>query len=188
MHFENKNPYIFLICGNAKSGKDIVASFIKEYFEEKNKKTINLQYTTYIKKYTKNIIGWDGKEETKPREFLNHLGVELIKMQIDPAFTVRRTIEDVKVYSYFYDCITVSDVRFVEEVEVPKKTFKKVFSIHVESPTSMQALSESAKEHSTAHGFDHYDHFDYTIVNDRDLDTLKEKVETILKEVEINEH
>ena len=52
--------------------------------------------------YIKDYFGWDGSEETKPRELLQNLGVELIKTHIDDSMLVRRMVEDIKVYSYFF--------------------------------------------------------------------------------------
>ena len=188
MEYQNKNPYIFIICGKPKSGKDTVAVLIQKYYAEKNKKVMNLQYSSYIKRYAKKIVGWDGQEETKPREFLNTVGMELIHDTIDSNFTIRRTLEDMQVYAYFYDVLTVSDARFVKEIEEPKKLFSHVFSIHITSPVGESALDSKAIQHRTNHGLDDYHTYDYEIVNDKGIEELKEKVYTILKEVEKNEH
>lgn len=76
----------YIICGKARHGKDTIAEIIKEYYEQKNKKLINLQYSSYIKEYAKKISNWDGSEETKPRELLQQLGTNVIRQKIDPLF------------------------------------------------------------------------------------------------------
>lgn len=185
---KKKEPVIYLLCGKPKSGKDVAATIIQKYYGLQNKKTINLQYSSYVKKYAESIMGWDGKEQTKPRDFLNYLGTEIIKDTIDPEFSLQRTLQDIEVYSYFFDTITISDVRFVDEIEVPKKRFSQVISIYIESPVGEDALAPKASAHRTNHGLDHYHNYDYYINNDTSMEALEEKIIKILKEVEKDEH
>ena len=42
MEIKETKPYTFIICGKARNGKDTIGGFIKEYYENHNKKTINL--------------------------------------------------------------------------------------------------------------------------------------------------
>ena len=83
MNLEEKEPFIFIISGKARHGKDTVAKMIRDYYERIGLNTINLQYSTPIKEYAKKISSWDGSEETKPRELLQTLGTELIRQKID---------------------------------------------------------------------------------------------------------
>lgn len=188
MEYQNKNPYIFIVCGKPRSGKDTVAALIQEYYTAKKKKVMNLQYSSYIKRYAKKIVGWDGDEASKPREFLNTIGMELIHDKIDKDFLLRRTLEDMMVYAHFYEVLTVSDARFVKEIEEPKKRFTHVISVHVTNVMSESALDSKASAHRTNHGLDGYKNYDYEIANQGDINQLREKVYTILKEVEKHEH
>ena len=70
---------IFVISGKARHGKDTVALDIKEIYEKKGLRVINLAYGSYIKEYAKKISDWDGKEESKPRELLQELGTDVIR-------------------------------------------------------------------------------------------------------------
>ena len=92
MKIEEKNPFIFIICGKARHGKDTVAQMIRNSYENIGLNTINLQYSTPIKEYAKKISSWDGSEETKPRELLQILGTELIRQKIDFLFFVKRQV------------------------------------------------------------------------------------------------
>ena len=105
MEIKETKPYTFIICGKARNGKDTIGGFIKEYYENHNKKTINLQYSSYIKEYAKVISNWDGSEETKEsvRSILQLVGTEIVRDNIDEDFFVKRLCDDIKVYSYFYD-------------------------------------------------------------------------------------
>ena len=120
---------IYVICGKARHGKDTTALAIKEAY--KDKKVINLSYGSYIKEYAKKISDWDGNDETKPRELLQHLGTEVIRNQIDKEFFVKRLCDDIRVYSYYFDVITISDARFPNEIITPKKLFDNVVTIKV---------------------------------------------------------
>ena len=75
MEFVKRNPKIFILSGIARSGKDTVAKIIKDYYKEKD--TIIISFGHYIKDYVKRVSDWDGSEETKPRDFLQQLGIEL---------------------------------------------------------------------------------------------------------------
>lgn len=180
-----RNPKIFLIAGKARHGKDTIGDFIEKFYHDS--KTIRLQYSYYIKEYAKRISNWDGSEETKPRELLQQLGTDLIREQIDEMFFVKRMCEDIEVYSYFFDVIIISDVRLVPEITVIQEKFKNVVVLHVERPNFETELSQKQQQHKTETGLDHFDQYDYRIINDDTLDTLQERVNTIVKEVEENE-
>ena len=53
---------VYVISGKARHGKDTVALDIKEIYENKRLKVINLAYGSYIKEYAKRISNWDGAE------------------------------------------------------------------------------------------------------------------------------
>ena len=61
----------------------------------------SLQFSYYIKDFVKRLTDWDGTEETKDqyRSEMQRLGTEIVRKQIDPKFFIKRTIEDIRVYS-----------------------------------------------------------------------------------------
>lgn len=181
MEIENKNPLIYLISGKARHGKDTTAAIIKDYYLEKGKKVITLQYSSYIKEYAKKISNWDGSEETKPRELLQQLGTNVIRKKIDPLFFVDAIIKDMKVYSYFFDVIIVSDVRTPEEIDHPKDDFKNVISFNIRRVNFEDGLTEEQRKHYTEIALDNYNKFDYIVMNDGTIENLKEKVNNILE-------
>ncbi len=183
MEFENKNPKIIILSGKARAGKDTSAEFIKKYYEKKNKKIINLQYSSYIKEYAKKITNWDGSDETKPRQLLIDLGTNLIRKQIDRYLFVNRMIEDIKVLSYFFDIITISDARLEEELLIPKEKFKNVKLIKVERPNFENGLTNDQKKSLTETGLDNFNNYDYIINNNSDLDYLEKIVDKMLEEL-----
>jgi len=175
---------IYVISGKARHGKDTTALAIKEIYEKENKKVINLAYGNYIKEYAKNISDWDGSDETKPRTLLQQLGTEIIRNKIDDKFFVKRLCNDIRVYSYFFDVITISDARFVDEIEEPKKLFNDVITIKVIRDGFESNLTKEELKHKTETALDDYNDYDFVIHNDGTILELNEKVALLVKEVE----
>ncbi|MDD4547199.1 MAG: hypothetical protein PHI05_00395 [Bacilli bacterium] len=181
MDLKTEQPKIYILSGKARSGKDTVAKVIKTVCEENNLKYINLQYSSYIKEYAKRISNWDGSDETKPRTLLQQLGTEVIRQQIDEMFFVKRIISDIKVYSNFFDVITISDARYKEEIEFPKEEFEDVISISVVRPSGESSLTEEQQQHLSEKALDGYDKHDYVITNDKELVDLENETRKILE-------
>lgn len=179
MEFINRNPKIIILSGKAESGKSLVASIIKDYYSKHDIKTVVVSYASYLKGYAKEVLGWDGNEKSKPREFLQQVGVELIKNRIKSNMLIDRIIDDVKVYSYFFDVIVISDARFIDEIELIRNNFSNVSVIHVLGKDNSLTIKE--KNHSTETGLDSYNDYDFVVNNSGNLDELKEKVFEVLK-------
>lgn len=183
MEFINRNPKIYIFAGKARSGKDTCAGFIREYYEKKNQKILNLQYSTYLKEYAKKITDWDGNDDTKPRQLLIDLGTDLIRGTIDRYLFVNRMLEDLKIMSYFFDVIIISDARLIEELEVPRKKINNVKIINIIRPNFDNGLTEQQKNSLTELGLENYNNYDYKIINDGSLVDLNNKVLQMLEEM-----
>lgn len=181
MEFIKKNPKIIILSGKAQSGKNETANIIKEYYETKNKKTVILAYASYLKMYAKEITNWDGSEDTKPRDLLQQLGVELIKNKINPNMLINRIIEDIKIYEYFFDTIIISDARFVDEIETIKKNYSNISVIHIIG--NKNNLTDAQRNHPTEIGLDNYNKYDYEINNKETKQELKKIIFNLLEEV-----
>ena len=174
MEFIKRNPKIYLISGKARSGKNEVARIIEKHYS--NKKCITISFGYYIKDYVKRVSDWDGNENDKPRDLLQQLGIELIKNKIDNKLFINRIIEDIEVFSYFYDVIIVSDVRLKDELESLKEKYKNSISIRI-IRNEDNNLTMNQKEHLTEVDLDEFNNFDYVIENSKNL---KEEVEELL--------
>ncbi len=164
-----KEPIIFVLSGKAKSGKNLIADKIENYY--KNKRCIQISYAFYLKNYVKNIYDWNGSEEDKPRELLQKIGIDLIKNKIDSNLLIRRVCEDIKVYSYFYDIIIITDARLKDEIEIPKRLFNNVVTIRIDSIYYDKKMTIEQMNHITETNLDNYNKFDYVI---NDFDKLEE--------------
>lgn len=183
MNLESKNPQIYIFAGKARAGKDTCATYIKEFCEKNNKKYLCLQYSGYLKEYAKKITDWDGNDETKPRQLLIDLGTNIIRGQMDRFMLVRRMIEDLQVMSYFFDYLVVSDARLPEELDMPRAEIDNIKVINIIRPNFENNLTAEQKKSLTEVGLDNYSNYDYTIINDGDLEQLKMKVMEILEEI-----
>lgn len=179
MEFIKRNVKIFIISGRARSGKTETAKIIENYYKEK--KCITISFAYYLKDYIKRITNWDGSENTKPRELLQNLGIELIKNKIDDRLLINRIMQDIEVFSYFYDIIIISDARLVDEIESIKEKYENAISIRINRDLLDNGLTNEQKEHITETGLDDYNNFDYVINNN--YDALTEKIENILRMV-----
>lgn len=178
MNFIKRNPKIFLLSGKARSGKNEISKIIERYYS--NKKCITISFGYYIKDYVKRISDWDGSEETKPRELLQHLGIELVRNKIDKRLFIDRILQDIEIFSYFYDIIVISDVRLLDEITILKENYPDSTSIRVVRNNYENNLTEEQKNHLTETDLDNFNDFDYIVNND---DNLELKIIEILSEV-----
>lgn len=180
MELTRKKIKIIILSGKARSGKDIVADIIQEKYQDKKVK--KLSYAYYLKQYVKSITNWTGNEDDKPRDILQFIGIELIKEKINAKLLINRVLEDIAIYSYFYDIIVITDARLVDEIEDIKKIYPQAISIRINRKLDNH-LTVDQKKHVTEIGLDDYDNFDYIIDNDTDYNQLQKKVVKILEEL-----
>lgn len=179
---KNRNPKIYLLSGKARHGKDTIASFLKEFYEKDNKKVIYSRAGKYIKFYVKEMTNWDGSEENKPRELLQVLGTEVIRNKLNKGeMLIERQLDDIEIYSYFYDAIIVPDIRLPREIDSVKEKFDNVVTIKINRINFETDLTGNQKSHITETAMDNYNDFDYQLTN-YNLDKLKEDVYKIYKE------
>lgn len=174
---------IFLIAGKSGSGKSTVAKIIKDYYEEKKQKTIITEYSKYLKIYAKEMLGWNGDDQKKPREFLQEMGSYIRQNLGMPNLFIERMATDFKIYSKFIDTIVISDVRLPEEIDFMKERYPHTYAILVEKETPSNSLTPKEAAHITEHALDNYNNFDY-IISNSDENLLKDKVLEILSELD----
>lgn len=184
MDVEFRNPTIYIIGGKAKHGKDTFSAYLKDVYERHDKKVIITQLAKYIKYYAREMTGWDLSEETKPREFLQQLGTGVIRQKLkkDDLF-IKRMIDDIEIFSYFYDAIIISDVRLKKEIYDLKKAYPNIKVIHIVRPNFDNGLTEEQKNHPTEIDLDDFNEFDIEVVNTT-LEELEKSAEKIYTENE----
>lgn len=182
MEVSYKNPKIYLISGKAGHGKDTIGHYLKQFYEEDGKKVIFSRAGKYIKYYASEMTGWTGSEEDKPRTFLQELGTDIIRNKLNKSeMLIERQLDDIEIYSYFYDVIIVPDIRLPKEIESVKEKFDNVVTIHVNRINYKTNLTKEEDHHLTETAMNNYKDYDYQIINDT-LEKLKEDVYRIYKE------
>ena len=176
---------IIFIGGKANSGKDTAAEYIDEYYRSRGLDVVNIQISYYMKMYAKEIAKWDGDNETKPRQLLQDLGTELIRKQIDEYFFIKRIIQDINVYSRYFDIITISDGRLPEEFAAVKLAYPETVTVHVTRPGYSSKLSKDQKAHVTETLVDEIE-YDLELVNDGTLEEFQTKCIDLVREIEKN--
>lgn len=171
---EKRLEKIYILSGKAKSGKDTVADIIEKFY--KDKKVIKLSYAYYLKDYLKRMNMYD--EENKPRSLMQDFGQNLLR-KINPNFLIDRLLEDIEVFSYFYDIIIVTDARMKDEITLPKKKYNNIKTIRVIRNDYDNGLTKEEKENITETDLDDFLDFDYILYND---DNLEENVRRYLSE------
>jgi len=172
---------IFLVAGKAQSGKDFVGKKIQNYYDQFDQKSVITRFSKYVKLYAKEMTDWNGLEEEKPRKFLQQMGTFIREKMDNPYFFIKRMIEDIEIYSNFFDNVIITDVRLPDEIEQIKKLYKDAVVIYVKNEKENN-LKPKEKEHFTEIALDDYEDFDYIIYNNgQDLD---EKIENILGSIE----
>ena len=167
MELKKREPLIFCICGKARSGKSLVGKYINDKLQECGYKVIISPYTKYLKQYISEITGKKITDNNKPRDLLQQISSEIIKGELgNKNFFINRQIEDIDLYSYFFDIVIIPDVRFPKEIEVLKEKYKNVISICVNRINYKSDLTLKQQKDETEISLDNYQDYDYVLVNE----------------------
>ena len=171
---------VFVIVGRSGSGKTSVASIIKEYYEEMNRKAVITGFSDYLKLYAHIMLGYNFSEETKPRDFLQKMGSYIRSDLKMPDMLGERLLMDIDIYKHFYDTVIISDARLKEEVNFLRENIADIVVIKVTGRMN-QKLTIEQMSHETEMNVDLVTNVDYNLTNDSDYNGLKAKVYEILK-------
>lgn len=177
---------IFVIGGKARTGKNTLGDYLREGLKNYGYKPCVMHITSPLYSYARNYFEWDGNDNTKPREFLQKMGIEIIGQKLGKKdFLLNRLYEDIEILSEFFDAFIITDARLVREFENIKKKYPNVVTIKLERSNNNNYLTEEEKKHITEIELDNYDDFNYIIEN-KDLKDLKIKAQEIVRNEETN--
>ena len=171
---------VFVIVGRSGSGKTSVASIIREYYEEHDRKAVITGFSDYLKLYAHIMLGYNFSEETKPRDFLQKMGSFIRDELKSPDMLGERLLADIDLYKHFYDTVIISDARLKEEINFLREHLADIVVIKVTGRMN-QKLTIEQMSHETEVNVDFVTNADYNISNDSDYNSLKVKVYEILK-------
>ena len=94
---------------------------------------------------------------------------------------ITRQLDDIEIYSYFYDAIIVPDIRLPREIDSVREKFDNVIVIKVNRINFETSLDTKEQAHVTETAMDNYDKIDYVVTNDT-LEKLEKDIYKIYKE------
>lgn len=174
---------LYVIGGKAKNGKNTLANFLKSELKDYGYKPCVMHLTETLYSYARNYFEWNEQSDEKPREFLQKMGIEIIKEKLGKkTFLLDRTIEDIEILSCFFDIFIITDARLQVEFEYLKEKFSDVITIKLERDQFDDGLSENEKEHITEKDLENYNNFDYKVKNSSINDLKKAAREIVSAE------
>lgn len=177
---------IFVIGGKAKCGKNTFGKFLREELKDYGYKPCVMHLTEPLYSFAKNYFEWDGNEQNKPREFLQKMGIEIIRNKMGKKdFLLNRLYEDIDILRNFFDTFIITDARLINEFESIKEKYEDVVTIKLERKNYDTMLTEEEKNHLTELELDNYNNLDY-IVENKSLEDLKIKALEIIRNEENN--
>ena len=176
---------IFIIGGCARSGKSTFGNLLKEELKDYGYKPCVMQITNPLYSYAENYFDYDPNRDPKPREFLQKMGIEIIKEKLGKKdFLLNRLYEDIEILSNFFDVFIITDARLINEFLSIKAKYDDVVSIKLIRRDYDDKLSDEEKNHITEKEISMYNDFDYIIEN-IGLDNLKEEAMEIIHNIEM---
>lgn len=174
---------VYVIGGKAKTGKNTFGEYLREELKKYGYKPCILHITEPLYSYARNYFDWNGNENDKPREFLQKMGIEIIRDKMDKKdFLLNRLFEDIEILSNFFDTFIIVDARLVREFEIIKEKYDDVVTIKINRKMNQSALSIDEQNHITELEVDLYKDYDYIIENHAIEDLEKASVEIIRNE------
>ena len=182
---------LFVLCGKAGSGKTTLGGYLKEELAIAGYQPCLMHLTQPLYTYARQYFDWDPDKDEKPREFLQHMGIDVIQKHLGKHdFLMNRLCEDIEILSMFFDSFIITDARLVNEFIEFRKRFSDVTLIHVVRNHYDDGLTEEQRKHITETDIDDYNSFDYTIMNssiDELHDFAKEVVRRTTRGGEVDE-
>lgn len=172
---------LFVIFGKARSGKNTVATLLKENLTKYNYKPCIMHITEPLYSYARNYFNWDETKDEKPRAFLQKMGIDIIEKNLSKKhFLLHRLKEDIEILNNFFNIFIITDARLQKELDYFKKTYTEVVTIKIERKAYDNNLTKEQKNHITEKEVDTLKNFDYIITNDS-KESLKEQVKNIIE-------
>ena len=175
---------LYVIGGKAKCGKNTFGEYLREQLKDYGYKPCVMNIIETLYEYARNYFEYDPITDEKPREFLQQMGIEIIKEKMGKKdFLLNRLYEDIEILSNFFDTFIITDARLIHEFESLKKKYPEVVTIKLERYDYDDLLTETEANHITEKEIDMYNNFDYTVKNKK-LDDLKTHALEIVRKEE----
>lgn len=172
-------PIIIGLSGKAQAGKDTTADLILDLLYKKiGFYGCKVSFATEVKEIAKELFNWDGSKELTGkqdtgRQLLINIGCKMreIRSSVWVDYVIHQINKGDK------NVVCIPDVRFPNELDIIKNNSGIIIRIEREKgQLTLNDISETSCDNVT---------FDYTILNEDNIENLKNKVgifyETFLK-------
>ena len=157
---------IFVIGGEAKSGKNTFGEYLKEELKDYGYKPCVMHLTEPLYGYAEHYFDWNPRKDEKPREFLQKMGIEIIRDKLGKKeFLLNRLFEDIEILSNFFDTFIITDARMIHEFLSIRAKYDEVVTIKLVRKNYDKMLTDEEANHITEKEIAGYNDFDYTIEN-----------------------
>ena len=174
---------IYVIGGKARAGKNTFGEYLMEELKDYGYRPCVMHITEPLYNYARTYFDWNGNEDDKPREFLQKMGIEIIRDKLGKKeFLLNRLFEDIEILSNFFDAFIITDARMVYEFEAIKNKYEDVTTIKLERKNYDSKLTEEEANHVTEKEIDLYKDFDYIIDNRSVADLKTAAIEVVRNE------
>lgn len=174
---------VYVIGGKARCGKSTFGEYLREELKDYGYKPCVMHITAPLYQYASTYFEWDGNENTKPREFFQKMGIDIIKNKLGKEnFLLDRLYEDIEILKEFFDTFIITDARLIHEFESIRNKYDDVVIIKLERPGIEDKLTPEEKLHVTEQEVDMYDGYDYIIENKLKKDLEKGAMEIVRNE------
>ena len=178
---------IFVIGGEAGSGKSTFGKYLREELKDYGYKPCVMHLTEPLYGYARNYFKWDPNTDEKPREFLQKMGIEIIRDKLGKKdFLLKRAYEDIEILNNFFDTFIITDARLANEFKAIKSKYLDVVTIKLIRANYDDNLTEEEAQHITETEIANYKDFDYIIENSS-LAKLKEAAVELIRKEETGE-
>ena len=175
---------IFIIGGEAKSGKSTFGKMLREELKDYGYKPCVMHLTEPLYGYARNYFKWDPNTDDKPREFLQKMGIEIIRDKLGKKdFLLKRAYEDIEILSNFFDVFIITDARLINEFLSFKAKYDDVVTIKLKRRDYDKNLTDEEATHVTEREIASYNDFDYVIENEG-IKSLKDAALEIVRNEE----
>ena len=159
------------ISGKAGHGKDTVGEILRAEFEVKGKSVLVTHYGDLVKYVATAFFGWDGNKDEEGRDLLQWVGTDVVRTKV-PDYWVNFICQMLQMFPKHWDYVLIPDVRFPNEIDVPRSMGFDYVHLRVVRPNYQSLLTEEQQQHPSEVALDAVIP-DAVIANDADLATLR---------------
>ena len=175
---------IFVIGGKAKCGKNTFGEYLREELKNYGYNPCVMHITEPLYSYARNYFSWNGNDSSKPREFLQKMGIEIIRDKMGKKdFLLNRLYEDIEILSNFFDAFIITDARLANEFISIKNKYNEAYTIKLVRNNYDDELKNDEANHVTETEISKIKGFDFVVEN-KGLLELEREAHNLVKRIE----